>query len=252
MLSRNDIKYLRSLEQKKIRQEYGEALIEGSRLINECLESGFKIEQVYYTENFINKNQSLLKKLNADKIPFKTCSEKDIDRISPSKNPQGVAATIKLKSSMEKFQLEQNVLYLDGISDPGNLGTLFRTAAWFGIKQILLSADCADPWNPKVVRAGAGSHFHLDFQSIEMDQLKNISSNHTYIGAVTNGTILSSFELKHSAWILVLGSEAHGIRNEISAVLDYKITIPGTGNPESLNVAVAGGIIMSFLNTDIS
>ena len=247
MLFRNDIKYLRSIEQKKFRQEYGEALIEGSKLINECLESDYKIKNIYFTENFVNKNKSLLEKLNADKIPFKTCSEKDMDRIAPSRNPQGVAATIKLNSTKDKFQLKQKVLYLDGIADPGNMGTLFRTAAWFGIKQILLSSNCVDPWNPKVVRAGSGSHFHLDFQSIEIDQLKNISSNHALIGAVTNGEDLSSFELKRTDLILVLGSEAHGIRNEISAVLDYKITIPGTEIPESLNVAVAGGIIMNFL-----
>ena len=247
MLSRNEIKFLQSLEQKKYRQEHNLAFIEGKRLILECLQSAYKIKEIFVTEKFSKNNSSFLKKLGEKQIPINTCSEKDMDRISPSKNPQGAAATILLRPSDNDFIMNEHILYLDGISDPGNLGTLFRTASWFGITQILLSRDCADPWNSKVIRSAAGAHFHIDFHFADVETMKAKINDHELIGAVTNGVKISDIQLLKKNWILVLGSEAHGISKEFSSILNHKLTIPGTGKPESLNVAVAGGIILNEL-----
>lgn len=248
MLTKNDIKYLCSLNKTKFRRENGEALIEGKRLIDECIESAFCIRELYLTEKFNEKNKVFIKEINSNGIPLKLCSCKDMERISNQKQPPGIAAKIQIKPLKKKFQLKKNVLYLDKITDPGNLGTLFRTASWFGYKQILISENCTDIWNPKVVRSAAGAHFHLDFHFIDMEDIKRKGKNHIFIGADINGIKLSDFKLPLKKIILVLGNEAHGISRQIQKLLNHKITITGSGKPESLNVAVAGGIIMNYFN----
>ena len=149
------------------------------------------------------------------------------------------------------YELEfvSNFLILDNISDPGNMGTILRTAIWFGIKDVILSSECVDLYNSKVVRSGMGAHFHLN--QIVINSLDNLipklqKDGFSIIGAELDGTSINKFTVP-SKWALVLGSEAHGISPYIKSSLDESVTIPNKDNLESLNVAVAAGIILNSL-----
>ena len=136
-------------------------------------------------------------------------------------------------------------LYLYQVSDPGNMGTLFRSAAWFGFTHIALSPDCVDPFNPKVVRAGMGAHFGLSIHA--NIELNLFADSHTLIGADHRGNDVSDFKSPEK-FVLILGSEAHGLSKDIQGILDQTISIEKIGFGESLNVAVAGAILMEKLS----
>ena len=145
--------------------------------------------------------------------------------------------------------LEKKTIYLDGISDPGNLGTIIRTAVWFGIQQIILSENCASIWNSKVIRSAMGAHFKIDLKELEFSEVMQMDSfSHQIIGASMNGIPMSNLNKNIRKWILVLGNEAHGISPNIEKLINHNITIHGTGKQESLNVAIAGGIILNYLS----
>ena len=124
------------------------------------------------------------------------------------------------------------------------MGTLLRTSVWFGIQNIILSKQCVDIYNPKVVRSGMGAHFYL--KSISNLSLDTFRESHTIIGADQNGNSINNFEIE-TPWVLILGNEAHGLSKNNKELLDYIISIPKVGYGESLNVAVAGGIIIEHL-----
>ena len=171
--------------------------------------------------------------------------------MSDSLNDQGVLALTAIPNYTNNKMDFSPALYLDGISDPGNMGTIFRTAAWFGLKSIYLSPDSVDPFNSKVVRSAMGAHFYfsqLDSQSGEEILNIYISSGSEVIAANLEGELLKNYEAPQSSkWILVLGNEAHGIRESTQKLITSSISIPGVSGMESLNVSVAGGIILQYL-----
>jgi len=249
MISKSEIKHLHSLKQKKYREKYGEFMIEGTRIITSALESENTLKMVFVTEQFKDSVSSnpVLEQANKKNIPNKIVDEKTMDKITDTENPAGISAVCslpKLKSSLNHFTGPG--LFLDGISDPGNLGTIFRTASWFGITNIVLSPDCVNPFNPKVVRGGMGAHFHLSFYQVPLKSLSE--NNYEIIGTDITGTPVQKFKQKNSQnWILVLGSEAHGISEENRNFLDESISISKYGDGESLNVAVSAGILFYSL-----
>lgn len=250
MLIRNEILRLKSLQTSKGRSENNSILVEGLRLIEDCINSQWSILNFYITESCLDNPQfqsvlNLGKSLKLNKVII---SEKDMARISSTKNPQGIALEISIPENNKTIQLADKIIYCDNISDPGNLGTIIRTAVWFGIEQIICSENCVSIWNSKVIRSAMGAHFKIDLKELEISELIQIKSfNHQIIGASMNGISMNSFDNNISKWVLVLGNEAHGISPPIENLINHKITIDGTGKQESLNVAIAGGIILNYL-----
>jgi len=252
MLTNTEIKRIRSLAQKKYRRQYNQFVIEGARLLEAAVAAELKFDALYLTEHFQNspEHQALITELKTAKYIWEPVSEKQAKKISDTVSPSGILALCPIPAprplTTETFP-EGPWLYLDGLADPGNLGTLLRTAAWFGVTNIGLSQNCVDPWNPKVVRGGMGAHFTLSlFPDSTLMDLKSIGS--TLLGADMSGVPLNKIQLTQTTdWVLVLGGEAHGLSNETRELIDRFISIPKSGSGESLNAAVAGGIILDAL-----
>ena len=252
MLSNNKIKYLKSLYRKKNRLQENKIIIEGIRIINEAISKNAEVEHIWINEK--NKSNKYLEKLidtcKLNKISFTFESEIHIKSISDTKNSQGVLALINIKEQYNSIlkQFENRVIILDMISDPGNLGTIIRTCAWFGIDSLILTDNSADIFNPKCVRSGMGAHFYLKhFTYLGYDKIIAYlnSKKFTILRATLNAEKLDKNNFSDS-WALILGSEAHGINPKLQ--IGQEISIPGKGNIESLNVSIACGIILNQLS----
>ena len=253
MLSSNQIKRLNSLHIKKYRQKENEILLEGHRLIYQALMAKAQIERVWATENYVKSKlgKVLSQLLNKKNIIMEIGSEKSIQRICDGKNSQGIIAVLQPPKYGPLKKIPNRSLYLDDITDPGNMGTILRTTAWFGIDSIFMSAGCVDVFNSKVLRSAAGAHFYFQqLHTLSLDEMLNISKdlNLSVIGADINGESLDDLSNNiQNGWILILGNEAHGISPSIQSRLTHRVSIPGYGDMESLNVAVAGGILLQSL-----
>lgn len=200
--------------------------MEGEKVVEELIASNFRVQSVYST------------------VPFSSAeliSEKELRKLSALKNPNKVIAVAQTMS----YDVEHGTssILLDGVSDPGNLGTLIRIADWFGVTQIICSSSVADCYNPKVVQAAMGSLFRIKVIYTDLVEFVSESVLPTY-SAVMDGegpdTVSGPFNL-------IMGSESHGIRDELVQLSDQSITIPRTGAAESLNVSVAAGILLDRL-----
>jgi len=245
-MTHNEVKYIQSLQRGKFRKEYQQYLIEGKRLLKSALELGVELENIYYTDSFKNENLSFIQAIEQSKSNFEQISSKQFEKISTTKSPAGIAGICKTPKQIEPDLKQTKWLYLDKLSDPGNMGTLFRSAAWFNFTYIALSPDCVDPYNPKVVRAGMGAHFGLSIHT--NFELSQFSDSHTLIGADQRGNDVSHFKTPER-FVLVLGSEAHGLSSTIEQNIDTTISIKKIGFGESLNVGVAGAILMEKLSS---
>ena len=234
MLTKNQIKLIRSLSLKKNRQKHGLFIVEGEKLVNEVLSSDWEVEGIYATKEWLGENATII-------------SNNDLSRISSLKTPNKVVAVVKIKKG--SLDITSNtVLALDGVKDPGNLGTIIRLADWFGVEDIICSDDCVDYLNPKVVQSSMGSftRVNLHYTSL-MDAFKKYSDYKLFM-TVLNGTPLSEMTNADKK-IVVMGSESKGISNKILKLTSDKITIPKSksSKAESLNVSVATAIILSVL-----
>ena len=250
MLSNKQIKYFKSLHTKKFRLENKQFIIEGHRIIKQALKANVKFDGVWCTEEYANKNNELIFSLSKANTVYKKTTEKSLSQVCDSENNQGIIALLTLPDNNTFNVKSSSILILDNISDPGNMGTILRSAEWFGIKNIILSSDCVDPYNSKVVRSAMGAHFYLNqiHQSDDLQKqiLKLKDQGLKIIGAELNGTSINKYTPTNK-WALILGSEAHGISSQIKPLLDTSVTIPSSGNIESLNVAIAAGIILNHL-----
>tara|TARA_X000001036_G_scaffold439986_1_gene493518 strand:+ start:4403 stop:5158 length:756 start_codon:yes stop_codon:yes gene_type:complete len=247
MISKKELKYISSLELKKFRNENKKYLIEGKRLIVEGLKAGVITNIYYCPEKCSFNNFSSLKPYLNNKIQSKVIDEKTFNIFSNTVTSQGLigVALINNPKFENCIKTKFNWIYLDKIKDPGNLGTILRTAEWFGIKNIGLSPDCVDPYNSKVVRSGMGAHFNLNIISnIPVNVIKD--HNIKMLLADKLGEPISKSDSLNK-WCLILGSEADGASSINHLIADKIITIPGKGKIESLNVAVSCGIIMHQL-----
>lgn len=258
-LSRREVQYLKSLRIKKYRQEYGILLIEGKNLCEEALSSGKPIEMFIYDPTREQEFTALLHEARKQKITIKIAAHNVISQITETAAPQGIAACLRWKknsAALEEMTKFNRLLVLDGISDPGNMGTLLRTAAWFGIQGILCGHNTAEITNPKVVRGSMGALFRLTiWEEIPLNEILPQLRDHgvALIGTdiKQSGKILNYdlAELHHIQRIaLILGNETRGVDPEILNLCTHRIRVPGTGEIESLNVAVAGGILMYFIS----
>ncbi|MBK6977731.1 MAG: RNA methyltransferase [Cytophagaceae bacterium] len=237
MISKQQQKYVQSLHNKKYRQEYGEFIVEGEKNILELIDSEYEIKDIFCSQDF----EKELKK-NGKQLSLTTGTEEQINAISTLKNQNSGVAVVKIKEP-ENISTSQNLrLILDGIKDPGNLGTIIRLADWYGLKQIYCSEDTVEFYNPKVISATMGSFSRISCVYLNIQDFLKNNPGTTY-GAYLGGTNIH--DLKPSNGVnLIIGSESHGIREEILPYVSEKITIPGFGKAESLNAAIATGIIL--------
>ena len=249
MISKADIKQLARLSTKKGRNENDIYLIEGLRIIRSALRAQAPIKRIFVTARFEKSvdYQLISNRFNQILKP-EIIDEKTMKQITQTVTPSGVLAVCSLPKVTElPSTIVSNWLYLDKIADPGNLGTLLRSAAWFGTTQVALSPHCADLFNPKVMRGGMGAHFSLQMvTNCDLHQFK--SSDHLIIGADHKGMSIVDFNHNAKDWVLVIGSEAHGISKENSNHIKHSLSIPTNGSGDSLNAAVAGSIMLYCLN----
>ena len=255
MLSAVRIKQLKSLHQKKFRRHENQFLLEGNRLIDQAVSADAQIIEVWMTQKNLDSDfgKNILQQFEEKKIPFSVAPEKIIRQMSDSLNDQGIIALVPIPV-YEKYDSPPNkAIYLDGISDPGNMGTILRTAAWFGIKSIFRSSECVDPFNSKVVRSAMGAHFY--FQHFDALSENKVLGDYKkagleILGSEMKGNPIRSLNLQAAkGWILILGNEAHGLGELAQTFITSTISIPGIEGMESLNVSVAGGILLHTLTS---
>ena len=237
MLSKNQIKLIKSLTKKKHRVENGLFVAEGVKVIKEFLKSPFRLNALYSIADIFHSEEG----------ESYIISEKDLQRISNLKTAQTALAVFEIPKSTVPDDKAELTLALDSIRDPGDLGTIIRMCDWFGIKQIICSLDTVDCFNPKVVQATMGSLTRVNIIFTDLESYLLNTPNFKY-GAVMEGENIYETPLKTKNAIIILGNEANGISSEIYSQLDAKISIPRHGvvkNAESLNVAMAGAILLS-------
>ena len=226
MLTNAEIKRLRSLREKKFRDQYGEFLVEGEKMVQEALESDFKVLRVIRE------------------------SEEVMSRISSLSTPPPVIAEVS-KPAAERLAVGRSLcLGLDGIRDPGNMGTILRLADWFGIGTVFASQDCVEIFNPKVVQASMGSIFRVKCVYSDLAVICRLfrSQDMPVYGTFLGGSDIYSEHLSTEG-LIVMGSESFGIREDVASAVSTRLTIPsfaaGSRGPESLNVATATAVVLS-------
>jgi len=253
-------KQYQKLHQKKYRQEMHLFPVEGTRLCREALDSGWKIEAAFFNDDFgghpdFKEFQRLLSGRN---IEIQTIGSENFRRLAATENPQGILLVVEMPDSPPSPELllrdKKFVLVLDAIRDPGNMGTLLRTADWFGVQLVISTPDSVDLYNDKVIRSSMGSCFHLpNFEAANPDEIVTLLKKGRFqiVGtAVQGGMPVNSLKLNPPV-ALVLGSEAEGMSPHFQEIADTTVSIPKFGKAESLNVAIAGGILMSNLAPQI-
>jgi TrmH family RNA methyltransferase len=239
MLSKNEVKYIQSLYHKKQRQQEGLFIAEGPKLVNELLTSDFSIKNIYATEQWQANNA-------AKQVEIITITEQELARISNLQSPNQVLAIVEQQVANTAANFSNGLsLVLDGIQDPGNLGTIIRISDWFGITQIICSLDTVELYNPKVIQSTMGSFLRTKLWYQDLATTLTTAQVPVF-GALLAGKSIYQIQ-KPTAGILVIGSEGDGISNDLLPFISHPVTIPRIGGAESLNAAVATGIIVSHL-----
>lgn len=236
-LSKARIQHLRNLRQKKHREESGQFVVEGPKVVGELLAAGHPLTEVYATPDWTPPTDFAVERI----------SPADMARISHYPTPSSVFAVGQLRrTALDPTELASGfTLALDGIQDPGNVGTLLRIADWFGFARVLLSPDCADLFSQKVINASMGSFARQRVITTELAPAL-VAATVPVLGCDLHGTPLSHLT-PPSAAIVVIGSEGRGLSPAVDATLTQRITIPRRGAAESLNAGVAAGIVCAHL-----
>ncbi|MBK7148853.1 MAG: RNA methyltransferase [Bacteroidetes bacterium] len=241
MISKNQISFVRSLHQKKFRQMYGKFLVEGEKMVLELLSSPLRVDTVFSTFPI-----SLQAAHSATE--FVRVSDNDLSKIATQSNPDKCLAVVNMPEPnpiSDVHLLEQELFVVcDNIADPGNAGTIIRTADWFGISKVFFSLNSVDLYNPKTVAASKGSLFRVACIHTDIEQLLQSNSHLPVIGSFMHGENIYQAKLPDCGFI-VIGNEANGIGSAIEKRVTHRITIPSFGKAESLNAGVATGILLS-------
>ncbi len=238
-------KHVRKLANKKYRKETGLFLVQGEKNVSELLASDFVIECIFCTQEFLPTTMP-----HSVSCTLVTAAELcSIGTLESNDSALAVARQAPPLSMADIVSKGRNLLVLDSVRDPGNLGTLVRTADWFGIDTIIASPTTVDFYNPKVIAATMGSFLRVKVSYLELvDACRGLQKNkYSLIGATAAGGTPLGNTSCNSPYALILGSESHGLSQDIVIILDQAVTIPRVGAAESLNVSVAGGILLHAL-----
>lgn len=247
MLSKSQIRLITSLQYKKFRKQHGLFVVEGAKSVAEFIQSDYQVQQLFATAGSFAK---------MDKIPqnikFVEISEAELKKISNLQTPQGVLATVSIPVTEEggkNVVIDPNslagdfTLVLDDVQDPGNLGTIIRTADWFGISRIICSPGSVDVYNPKAVQASMGSLSRMRVIYADLPVLI-FKTQLPVFGAMLEGTSIYRTKFGREG-LIILGNEGNGISPEVADLIQHPVTIPRIGRAESLNVAISAAIFCS-------
>jgi len=244
MLSKNQIKSLRALQRKKERLNTGFYVVEGKKIVKEIIDSTDDWVELYATTSWLEQNPEYSKLENVFEI-----TDKDLTQVSSFKTPNDVMLLLKQKAEVDFLEVHSSdiILALDGIKDPGNMGTIIRLADWFGVGHILCTTDSVDQYNPKVVQSAMGSISRVNIHYGDLVHMLTQLESHKIYACDLNGESIYDASLKEKA-ILIMGSESHGISKEVENIVDTTVTIPSVSNTgiDSLNVASAAAITLSL------
>jgi TrmH family RNA methyltransferase len=237
MVTKSELKYIQSLSDKKVRLETGCFIAEGVKLVGEMIAAGYPLKAVYALDSWESPDPS---------IEVNRIEAFELEKMSMLQTPNQVLAVAMMPQKKETLDLAGPLtIVLDGIQDPGNMGTIIRTADWFGITQIVASEDTVDVYNPKVIGATMGSFMRVSVT------YKNLADWMPTIKLPVYGALLEGenvFTIKTpQKGLLVIGSEGKGIRENILDLITHPVTIPKIGDAESLNAGIAAGIIVAQL-----
>ncbi len=247
MLSKTHTKYIQSLWHKKFRDESGLFVAEGPKVVMDLLTSGkFVCKEIFAVKEWMQWNEEALKVLR--NIDIEEVKDFELQKISSLSTANSVVAIFeKRKQNLNIATANKITLALDTIQDPGNLGTIIRIADWFGIENLICSVGCADMYNSKVVQSTMGSLGRVNIVYSDLvSWLKNNNQIQVF-SASLDGDDVKAFG-KLGEGILIIGNEANGVSDEVLQLVNQRITIPKIGEAESLNAAVAAGIILSHIN----
>ena len=242
------IKHIKKLKDKKERDLSNEYIIEGIKLIQEAIQEKAKIKQIIICEE-CEKAEAIPKEIMYEVARYECIyiTKKLYNYLTEVKTPQGILSVIEKESNEKNIDYTQEIIVaLDGIQDPGNLGTILRTVDSIGLTQILVSKDTADSYNPKVVRSTMGAIFRvkvIECEDLEKT-LKEIKKHKFEIVVTSLQTKNSIYDIDYNKKVIVIGNEANGVQEKIQQLADKKVKIPMLGKTESLNASVATGIIL--------
>lgn len=242
MISKHKISDIRKLHLKKFRDAEGLFLVEGRKSVEMLLASDFRVEELFATEEAYERNRRML-----GYVPVTQVTVAEMERISTLATPPELMAVVRHPERQAAIPESEPVLVLDRIADPGNLGTIVRTADWFNFRHIVCSPDCVEFYNPKTIQATMGSFVRVVPHYMELVPFLRGQQERRILGAFLNGESLNTFKFQSSD-IIVIGSESNGISPEVEQQVSQRITIPspvsGRATAESLNAAIAAAIIM--------
>ena len=241
------IKHIRKLKEKKYRDEYGEYVIEGIKLINEAIKEKANVKTIIVCDNC---NKEAITQNSMYEVAKQNCiyvDEKVFNSITEVKNPQGILAVVgKPEGNKEINYKEDMIVILDDLQDPGNLGTILRTVDSVGLSQIIMSKRSGDVYNSKVVRSTMGAIFRVNVIESEnlKDTIKEIKKHKFNVISTSLDTDKSLYDIELNKSAIIVGNEANGVSKEIQELSDTKIIIPMLGKTESLNASVATGVVL--------
>ena len=235
MLTKNDIKLIKSLKYRKHRVENNLFVIEGLKIINEFINSDWEVKKI-----FLTNDTDLKTNLNLNYI-----SNSELKRISFLKSPNKVLALVKIPKLIKNIK-GKLIIALDGIQDPGNLGSIIRLADWFGVSNILCSKNCVDVYNPKVVQSTMGSILRVSINYVDLKKEIQNLSKHKLFSSVLDGRNINDIDINGNS-IILFGNESKGVSEELISLSENKISIPklSSSKIDSLNVSNACAIVLN-------
>ena len=257
-LSKSKLKELRSLTHKKYRDDEKKFLIEGVRMVGDAVDSGFKILEVFHTKELKDSTsgKGLLQRLSGKASNLVEITNREMELISETVTFQGVVAVLRQKrfaidAILESGKSKSHLVAFDGVSDPGNAGTMIRTCDWFGVDGVILGGSSVELYNPKVLRSTMGGVFHLPVvEGVDLLPTLSRARDLGYKVYVTCPDAESHFDrVSYDAKsIIVFGNEAWGVSDQVKELADVHLAIRRYGLGESLNVSVACGIVLSAMH----
>lgn len=242
MISKAQIKYIQSLQHKKYRQKFGQFVAEGDKIVQELLQGTYGVKAVYATKTWLEAQASLAQK----SMEVLEVDEAVLKQLSSLSTPNQAVALVDIPPAPQPVLQGNITLALEAIRDPGNMGTIIRIADWFGVRQIICTPDCVDAYNAKTIQATMGSIMRVPVIETDLAALLKTPGQVASYAATLHGHNIANTK-KLQEGIILIGNESRGLSEEIIALSTHQITIPRIGQAESLNAAVATGIICGRL-----
>lgn len=239
MISKNTLKFIKSLQQKKFRRLEQAFFVEGSKNVTELLLSDFEVTHLLYTSKFQEEYAPLIARSRGENYEV---SAKELEAAGSFKTNDGALAVAKIKkNSIIDLHEDELALALDDVRDPGNLGTIIRIADWYGIKKVLCSQETADFYNPKVLNASMGSFTRVECCYTDLEEFLARQNVPIYGTFLDGASIYAQTDLAQG--VILMGNESKGISSKLERLVTKKLTIPRFGEAESLNVAIATAVV---------